>query len=163
MFRKKANPFLLVILLVLVPIYGCESTNYSGSDPKKVISEYISQSFSVKKLEDRQALLKLLTGGVKARLASWSDEQFQEAFVDSKRQFIKLSFREVKNVSPTEVQITYEMVYVDKAQRREGKDYEAKITNRKLCQLVLEQGKWYISDVRNIKELLEFKDELSLP
>ena len=29
--------------------------------------------------------------------------------------------------------------------------------------MVLDKGKWFISDVKNIKELVEYKDEMSLP
>jgi len=148
---------------LLLMMIGCDSRYPSGNDPKKVLTQYISESFSVKKPEDRNILLNYMIGSVKTRLSAWSDDQFREAFLDAKREFLKLSFREIKNVSPAEVQITYELVYLDKGQSREGKSYRAKVTNRKLCQMVLSQGKWYIEDVRNIKELLEFDNELSLP
>ena len=54
--------------------------------------------------------------------------------------------------------ITYELAYVDQS-RGSG----AKITNKKLCQMKLESGKWVINDVHNIKELVEYQNEMSLP
>jgi hypothetical protein len=142
---------------------GCTPRLDPSQDPRKSLTDYISQSFSIKTRDDRSRLLVFLTGDAKSRLAGWSEDQFREAFLESKREFLKLSFKEVKNVSSAEVQITYELSYIDPGRNRDGKKHEAKVTNKKLCQLVLDQGKWLISDVRNIKELVEYKDEMSLP
>jgi hypothetical protein len=138
------------------------------NDPKQRLNDYISRSFSVKGPGDRKALLEYLTGDAKTRLEAWSDDQFQQAFVDSKREFVKLAFKEVKPVSPTEVDITYEITYV--AQGAPSADpaskvapTKKKITNKKLATLVQDQGKWQISGVQNIKELVEFGNEMSLP
>jgi hypothetical protein len=124
----------------------------------KQLADYISKSFAVRSPEDRSQLLAYLTGESKNRLSAWSDEQFRQAFVDSKRQFLKLLVREMKPVSPKEMSITYELMYND-----QGRGHNAKVTNKKLCTMVLQDGKWLISDVRNIKELVEYQNEMSLP
>ncbi len=158
---RLAGLFFITIAL-FSHLLGCTSkpdaTSGSANDPKNRLNEYISKSFSVKSLEDRQTLATYLTGEARNRLSAWSDEQFRQAFIESKRQFLKLAFREVKNHSPTEVQITYELSYID-----QSKGHDAKVTNKKFCQMVSENGNWLIRDVQNIKELIEFKDELSLP
>lgn len=160
MFNRNILWILLSAILATASV-GCTKSEVVG-DPKGRLTEYISRSFSIKSPEDRKLLLNYLTGDVKSRLSGWSDDQFREAFIDSKREFIKLAFREVKEISPVEVQITYELTYMDQGKGHE-KAREAKVTNKKLCQLVYEQGRWYISDVRNIKELVEYKNELALP
>jgi len=129
-----------------------------ADDPKKRLTEYISKSFAVKGAEDRKGLAEYLAGDARTRMTDWSDEQFRQAFIDSKRQFIKLAFREIKTLSPKEMNITYELTYLD-----QGKGHDAKVTNKKLCQMSLEKGKWFITDVRNIKELVEYRNEMSLP
>lgn len=146
-------------LLALMFLFSasCNSSSVSGTDPKARLSDYISKSFSVKAAEDRQELLGFLTGEAKIRLSNWSDDQFRQAFVESKREFSKLAIREIKQVTKTETNITYEITYF------QGKDKSMKITNRKLCQMVLENGQWLIHDVRNIKELVEYQNEMSLP
>ena len=149
---------LLVFLLVL-----SSCTKGELNDPKNRLKDYIARSFSIKKSEDKAYLMEYLTGDVKARLGGWSEDQFREAFMDSKRQFEKLLFREVKEVSATEVQVTYELTYLDQGRGRDGQKHDARITTKKLCQMVLDKGKWFISDVKNIKELVEYKDEMSLP
>src|SRR5690242_4075516 len=100
------------IFLLLVMAFGCTQNN-EGSDPKFRLTEYVSRSFSIKRIEDRAKLSSLLTGEVKARLDSWSEDQFREAFIDSKRQFQKLLIKEIKMISPSEAQITYELTYTD--------------------------------------------------
>lgn len=148
----------IALILLCAGWISCKPMQTGSNDPKRRLSDYVSSSFAVKSPSDKKLLLDFMTGDAKARLLSWSDDQFRQAFIDSKRQFLKLSFKDVKNVSPTETNITYELTYLDQA-----KGSNAKVTNKKLCEMVSEQGKWLIRDVRNIKELVEYQNEMSLP
>jgi hypothetical protein len=148
----------IAALGLVASLAGCTPKGDHANDPKTRLKEYISKSFSVRTVEDRSEMLTYLTGNAKSRLSAWSDEQFREAFIESRRQFIKISFPETKTVSPTEANITYELTYLD-----QGRGKDAKVLNKKLCNLVMEQGRWMISDVRNIKELIEYRNEMSLP
>lgn len=162
MFHKyKMITITRVLLCSFILIFSthCTQKKPSGSDdPKKRLTEYISKSFSISNIKDREALASYLTGNAKQRLAAWSDDQFRQAFIDSKRQFVKLVFREVKNISPTSVHITYELTYTD-----QSKGGGTKITNKKLCHLISDHGPWLITEVQNIKELVEYSNELALP
>ena len=159
MFNRYFTQFSGIALAVsLVCGAGCTRKQQDASDPKQRLNAYISQSFDVRKVDDRDSLMAYLTGPAKVRLAAWSPEQFREAFIESKREFVKLVFSEIKPVSPTETNITYELTYIDK-----GKSSNAKVTHKKLCQLVQDQGGWFIKDVRSIKELVEYQNEMSLP
>jgi hypothetical protein len=148
----------LILAATLAGACGCTTKNDAPEDPKRRLTEYISRSFEVKGVEDRRLLSEYLTGNAKTRLEAWSEDQFRQAFIDSKRQFIKLAFREIKPASPTEVNITYELSYLD-----QNKGHDAKVTNKKLCQMVQDQGRWYIAEVTSIKELVEYRNEMSLP
>jgi hypothetical protein len=90
---------------------SCTPKQESKEDAKSRLNDYISLSFAVKGVDDRRTLSGYLTGEAKSRLDAWSDDQFQAAFIDSKRKFIKLAFKELKPVSPTEVSLTYELTY----------------------------------------------------
>lgn len=147
----------IVSLGMVIAVAGCNGAKQGPEDPKHRLNEYISKSFGVKGVEDRNALASFLTGQAKIRLYAWSDDQFRQAFVDSKRQFIKLAFTEIKPISADEVSITYELSYID-----QGRGHDAKVTNRKLAQMVRENGKWMIRDVSNIKEMVEYRNEMSL-
>ena len=154
---------LCVFGVLLSLLVSCTKQAQVVGDPKQRLTEYIARTFSIRTESDKEYLLSYLTGDVKSRLESWSKEQFREAFIESKREFIKLTIREIKRISDGEVEITYELKYSEQGSRIAGHSRSAMITNKKLCQMILVQGKWMISDVRNIKELLEFQDELSLP
>lgn len=147
----------LVFCLVFASIYAC-SGKKGSTDAKEQLTEYISRSFSVTSISDRKNLEALLTGDAKNRLAAWTDDQFKEAFIDSKRKFGKLTFRENKPLNENEVNITYELTYEDF-----DRENEAKITNRKMATLIRREGVWLIREVVNIRELVEFNQEMSLP
>ena len=153
---KTAKPLLLVALVFMMG--ACTKRASNDADPKQRLTDYIAISFSAKREADREKLLEYLSGGAKNRLISWSDEQFKQAFVDSKRQFVKLAIREIKNISPTEANVTYELTYMDQT-----KGADARVTNKRMCEMVLDSGKWTIREVHNIKELIEYKNEMSLP
>ncbi len=148
----------LVSCLLFIAMAGCSKKDQSTLDPKRRLTDYIALSFAVKDSKDRQSLSNYLTGSAKTRLAAWSDEQFRQAFVETKRQFLKLVIDEVKAINSTETNITYELIYTD-----QSKGKGTKVTNKKMAHLVSEQGVWMISDVRNIKELVEYQNEMSLP
>ncbi len=161
MFKRSVFKFVVltvtlaqVSLMMSCTMHGPDN----GTDPQKVLNEYISRSFAAKSPSDRLEMLKLLTGNAKNRLSAWSDDQFREAFLESKRQFVKLAFTESKSQSPQEMAVTYELSYVD-----QNKGHDAKVTQKKLAQMIEEHGHWLISDVKNIKELVEYRDEMSLP
>lgn len=146
-----------VCVVLSLAVSGC-SRKGGGDDPKDRLRDYISKSFSVRGPADRGELTGFLTGDAKVRLVAWSDEQFLQAFVDSKREFVKLAFKEIEKRSDREVAITYELTYLD-----QSRGTDAKVTNKKLAQMIEREGRWYIAEVRNIKELVEYRNEMSLP
>jgi hypothetical protein len=149
--------FKTLSLLVFFTLSACTKNHPGDANPKQRLTDYVQVSFNVKDPADKTKLVSFLTGGAKNRLAAWSDEQFRQAFIDTKREFIKLAIREMKSVSNTETNITYELSYID-----QGRGADARVTNKRMCELVLENGTWYIKEVHNIKELIEYKNELSV-
>lgn len=149
---------LFLVVLAGFSLSACDHRSSGVDDPKRRLTDYISKSFSVQGIQDRDALVDYLSGETKARLLAWSEEQFKEAFIGTKKKFIKLVFVEVKAISPQEVNITYELTFLD-----HGKGHDAKVTNKKFCVMVNEGDKWTIRDVRNLKELVEYQNEMSLP
>lgn len=137
---------------------SCSNAGKQADDPKALLQDYISQSLAVNDVRDREALMRFLTGPAKTRLAAWSDEQFSDAFIKSKRQFVKLVFSEVKNPSPRDALITYELTYLD-----QSKGHDAKVTHKKMAELSRRDDRWLISEVKNLKEMIEYKNEMSLP
>lgn len=157
--RKSDSKWMLTWLSLAIAAVSssCKTSQPISNDPKIRLQEYISKTFAVDSTDDRAVMLSYLGGTARTRLAAWSDEQFRSAFIENKRQFVKLAFKEIKPVSSTEVNITYELTYLDQGRG------DARITNRKLSQMVLEDRRWLIAEVRNINELIEYRNEMSLP
>ena len=152
------NRGVLLLMVVSLCLVGCTSSKPNPRDPKKQLSDYISQSFAVRSEEDRNTMLSYLTGNAKQRLAAWSAEQFREAFIETKRQFVRLVIQDSRVSSESEINITYELTYLD-----QGKGHDARITQRKMARMVDEQGRWLVAEVRNLRELVEYKDDFTLP
>ncbi len=148
---------LAAVLALAISMTACSKKPEGQNDPKKTLSDYISTSFSVRDVGDRDKLNAYLTGGAKNRLVAWSEDQFRQAFVDTKREFVKLAIREVKPVSANRTDITYELTYVD-----QGRGPDARVTTKRMCEMSLEDGKWMIREVKNIKELIEYKNEVTI-
>jgi hypothetical protein len=146
----------IILALAALSLAGCTRGNETAGGPRDRLHRYISKTFEVRSPSDRAELAEFMTGEARTRLDAWTDEQFRDAFIEHPREFVKLVWREMKNVSPDEVSITYELTYLDQSR---GKD--AKVTNRKICQLLRKDGKWYITDVRNVKELIEYRSEMA--
>lgn len=147
-----------ILVVVILCLSSCSGSQPFPKDPKDVIKAYISTSFGLRNVKDRVDLERYLTGDAKSRLASWSNQQLSKAFIERKRKFIKLKFLETKKISPNEVNVTYELTYLD-----QGSQKERKITNKKLSFLVFKKEKWLIREVRNIRELVEYQNEMALP
>ena len=146
---------LLAILILALP--GCTDLS-SDVSPAKVLENYIRISFSATSLEDKKKMEEMLTGDTKARLLSWSDEQFSKAFLSAPKKFQGLKILENNKVSDQEVAITYELSFEEGAQ-----DKVTRTTQRKLCAIVKEDGAWKIKEVRSIRESIEYIKEFSLP
>jgi hypothetical protein len=148
--------FLPVALLVIAACTSVKDGPGSLS-ARSTVSNYIAKTFQVRSVADKAALEEYLTGEARQRLNAWNDEQFLVAFSDSKRKFEKLQFREVEALNENEVNVTYELTFVER------KDRESRTTTKKMAHVVLRDGRWLIENVRNIKLLVEYQDEMSLP
>lgn len=148
----------IIVVLFSQALISCNKKTELEPGPSEKLRSYITKSFNVRSKDDRRVLESYLTGDARKRLVAWSDEQFLNVFVDRKRKFVNLIFKEVKEVSPTEVNITYELSF-----QEQGTQHKATVTNKKMSYLVKESGRWMIRDVRSIRELIEYDNEMSLP
>src|SRR2546422_424720 len=97
-----------LLLAMFGGLSACKETA-PGGDPKDRLKEYINRTFSVKSVEDRKTLLGYLVGDAKTRLETWSDDQFELAFMQKRRQNPILIFRESRKTNDDEANITYEI------------------------------------------------------
>lgn len=163
MYNKIKNSYsrkLLITALVCVvlPMMGGCKKKAPTSDPKQTLSTYVDRSFKVNDPKDRDQLLELMTGDLRNRFGSWSDEQFKQGFIDNKRKYVKLSFRDQKQISANQISLTYELTYDDLTRQP-----ATRVTTRRIATMQLSEKGWLIAEVKNIKELIEYQNELSIP
>lgn len=146
------------LALALLVLGSCVKKSDHGGDPKQTIKDYITKSFAIKSISERKDLEAYLAGQAQSRMSAWSEAQFYRAFVETKREFGKLSFKETKEVNPQEINIVYELSYTD-----QGRGHDAKVTQKKMATLVKQGDRWFIENVKNMKEMIEYRNELALP
>ena len=154
-YRLKTG--ILTLVLLMTGLSSCTRES-DDSSPNKVLESYIQISFAAATAQDKKRMEELLTGDTKARLSSWSDDQFTKAFIETKKKFQGLKVLETKKVNEQEVALTYELSYQEGPQ-----DKLALVTQRKLCTITHEADGWKIKEVRSIRESIEYLKELSLP
>ena len=154
MFDKKINAFIFCMAIAALS-FGCTKKDGVAS-PQKTLTEYVSRTFSLKNPSDRQKLVELSTGQVRAALEALDDQKFKAFFVDSKREFVSLKVRDERKIDDQRFSITYELTFL--TQTANSKD---QITTKKHAVFVSENGKWLISEVRSLKTLIEHQGEMS--
>lgn len=153
---SKIFGFQIALAVASILQSGCTSKEpTSSSDPAGRLKAYVEKSFSVSSPADRKAMLEFLSGDAKERLESWSDEQFAQAFLDQKRKFEKLALKDIRIPTPQEAIVTYELTYLDVNQSRR--------TQKKAATLGFSGGNWKIQSVRNLREIVEYQNELTIP
>lgn len=155
--KVKTASVATVLATLLLSLPACQKSANVDS-PEGVLKAYIEKSFNIRSVEDRKELEVFLAGNAKQRLAAWSDDQFRQAFIDSQRKFRKLVFHDTKTIGNSQVSITYEVAFQDLSQKK-----EVLITSLKVATFEKVSGSWRIQDVKNIKETLEYANEMSLP
>src|SRR4051812_12191181 len=104
MWHERHRLALVPWALILAVAFGsCLRDSGIQGDPKARLSEYVHASFEVKGVGDKKTLVEFLTGDARTRFEAWSDDQFREAFIDTKRQFLKLDFRELRPLAEDRV------------------------------------------------------------
>lgn len=167
LFFSKSNKTALLTTLIAFGVAGIScSTKITDGSPKRVLESYISETFSAKETADKSRLLGYLSGSAYDRLSSWSDDQFREQIIDKKRKFRSLSIKSERSVSSSERQITYELIFSTESTSPKNPNDASPttITQRKIVSFTMDKnGTWKISEVKSLKETIEFSQEWSLP
>lgn len=144
----------LSAIVTLILLNSCQRTA-GKSSAEQTVRSYIETSFAIHAAGDKAKLSAFLGGDAKSRLQAWSDEQFAAAFLDQKRKLGELKFREVRTPSAAEALVTYELTYTDNKQARRSQ--------RKVAELSLVQNTWQIMKVQNLRETVDYQNELTVP
>jgi hypothetical protein len=144
---KKDHLILSLFLLFL----GCLNQNHS---PEDVLKNFVEIRIGNK--VSRAEVMEFLTGKLKQSVESISDEEFER--FSNLENVKKSSFKILSKSCQKDVCfLTYRLGTEIK---NSSGEFESEI--KKIAELKLESGKWYISDVSNIKTYLESVDSINI-
>ncbi len=129
--------------------------------PEDQLHSYISTAVNVTKPEQRQELVDLTTGPLKAALINATDETFKRAYIDKKYDFQKFEIVQRKDApGGKETQVDFKLVY--KSWNAGESPERAPLTDTdNRATLVYEHGQWAIAKVESLGSSFEW--EVGLP
>ncbi|HRK03034.1 MAG TPA: hypothetical protein PLH57_10250 [Oligoflexia bacterium] len=144
------------ILVVSILVLGACSPKKSAESPENSLREYVSRTFAIDNVEDKNRLIELTTGKVKAAITTMSDADFQRHFIDESKDFIGMKIKDERALSDGRFSITYELSFKNKTVNT-----EAKILTKKHAIFEKIDERWLISEVQSLKTVIEHQNEMS--
>ena len=155
------------IFVFSATLLGCSLRGCTGGDgrndiaPEDQLHAYINTAVNVTKQEQRQELVDLTTGSLKASLINATEETFKRAYIDKKYDFKAFDIVQ-RNDAPggKETKIDFKLVYKSwNAGESPNRAPTLETTNR--ATLEYEHGQWAISKVESLGTSFEW--EVGLP
>jgi hypothetical protein len=141
--------FIVITFVTLISLFSCNKE----STPESTLEALVESRFSG---SDRDDLLELTTGKLKNQLENMSDDNVK-LFLETdglRRRTLKIT---LKNCDTDKCFITYILKYEDK--RPQGTSFNVEV--KKIAEVVLEDKKWLVSDISNLKTYIDSKKEIN--
>lgn len=139
-------------------ISGCTCSDDDRIAPEMAVESYLDIALNMRSIEEKEDLLDLTTGALKAAIASANDEVIRQAYIDKKYSFQSYAVMERRDRTPREVEITFQLIYQDlgsKEQPRKAEEVAITTTENTLV-LIKEKDQWLIREVLGHKTSLDF-------
>ena len=159
--RRSSVAVLICSFLFMV---GCTSmcgSSRANLTPDQVVENYLNISLNMKKPSEKEKLLDLTTGNLKAAISEASDEDILNNMIKKSYRLMSYSVTERKNRTPREVEIAFTIEY------KEMNPDDASITEanapvietKNTVAVIKEKGSWYIRDVLGKSTRIDFPVE----
>ncbi len=150
-----------IILLSFGFLLSCTKSCHSGFQnytPEQIVEAYLDIALNMKNPSEKEKLLELTTGNLKAAIAQASDQVIMDAYVQKKYRINSYSVIERTDRTPRETEISFRLIYEDPS-KVDGTDQgQAKplITTDNRVALIRENKTWLIRDVVGQKTSIDF-------
>ena len=154
-----------VWIFFLAFVTGCTGKQPGVNTPQRALSEYVGITFAVKTASDKTKLMSYMSGEAREKLAALPDAEFERYFVESKKEFVSLKVRDERKLSEDRYALTYEITYNSRGPAIDPLIHQIgmnRVINKKHVIFVKDSGRWLISEIQNLKTLIELKDETNL-
>lgn len=145
-------------MIAILAMQSCTKPASQPTTPEGALEAYVRTAFSAKTDEARQTLLNLSTGDAKSWLETMTPETFKKQFVENSMVLQDFKSKDLRQETSGDVSLVYEIAF------RDGKTPNAAAyTNKKIAYLTRdEKGEWKIKATKNIKSVVERKDDLEI-
>jgi hypothetical protein len=146
------------VLAFALVFTACTKNSPKVNTPEGVLEQYVQTAFSAHNPADRDKLVALSTGEAADLLKSMSGDDFKKRFIDNPMRFVSLHTKDMRQDQAGGVSLVYELAFKDGTSPNAVEQ-----TNKKIAYLVRdEKGDWKIKGTKNIKSVIERKDDLEV-
>lgn len=155
----------ICLFVASASLLGCTVGSCSGGrkdiPPEEQLHSYISTAVNVTKPEQRQDLVNLTSGSLKAALINASEETFKRAYIDKKYDFRGFDIVQRKDApGGKETQVDFKLVYKS-WNAGESPDRAPVVETNNRATLIYEHGQWAIAKVESLGSAFEW--DVGLP
>lgn len=137
----------LGVLVSLFFGYGCTcSTSHQEMSAGEVVESYLYLALNMESIEQKQDLLRLTTGPLRAAIAGSSDATIKAAYLDLRYQLKSFAVLKRQDLTPRETRITYQLAYYELSDP-ENLSAAVELVTQNVVVVVREDGRWRIKDV----------------
>lgn len=149
MLKKRG---LLVGMLVFVGACTCDPKP-KDREPKEILTAYLERVVNVTQAKDREDLLVLTTGEIKAALLNATEAEFRRAYIQKRYDVQAFEITGESKTTPDSVMLSFYMQYRDKPQ---GDPNPIDVLIQNQVELVRENDRWLINRIFPGDSRLEF-------
>lgn len=139
-------------------ISSCTKSCESELTPEAVVERYLEVALNMTEIQEKQNLLQITTGALKAAISSASEEVIRQAYINRAYKMQSYSVVERRDRTPRETEITFMLSYRDLGEKsaRSAEAESATITTENTVVVVREDDRWLIREVLGHKTTIDF-------
>ncbi|MBP9708727.1 MAG: hypothetical protein KBD78_13900 [Oligoflexales bacterium] len=144
--------------LVVAFISSCTKSCESELTPEAVVERYLEVALNMTEIQEKQNLLQITTGALKAAISSASEDVIRQAYINRAYKMQSYSVVERRDRTPRETEITFILSYRDLGEKasRSAEAESATITTENTVVVVREDDRWLIREVLGHKTTIDF-------
>ena len=153
MLFSKLRSWIWVISLLLFSS-SCTtmcSKSHKEMTAEEVVESYLTNTFNLKSVSGIDDLIKFTSGNLKQALTEAEPSTIDRIFIQKKYKVEQFSFLERKDITPREVEISYQLKYQELNQPD-----NAVVSIKNTLNLIRKEGAWYITDVIGGETSIDF-------
>lgn len=144
--KNRYKGLLLVIAIGFINACLCEKKSQKLT-PTEVVSLYLETVINITQESEKEDLLRLTTGELKAALKNSDDATFRATYLKKKLEILAFGITTKKRVTDDLVRISFYIKYKDLQKNKDHKRDDVNVIAENEVELQREYGEWLISTI----------------